>query len=348
MQYHQSCITAVGVELPPNVVSSEELESRLQPLYERLHLHVGRLELMTGIRERRFWNKGTLPSEAAAAAGRKALAKAGVSPSEIGCLINCSVSRDCVEPATAAFVHNLLELPPTALAFDISNACLGMVNGVMMLANLVELGQIEYGLAVCGENSGPLVRNTIARLNADLTMTRNGMKSQFASLTIGSCAAAILLTSRKTSKTGHRLLAASSYTDTSANKLCQGDANGGMTDGSAPLMATDSQELLKAGVAVATQMWSLFKQTTGWDETTPDVICTHQVGKAHTALLYQTLGLDLNKDFPTYPTLGNCGSASWPVTCAMAEEAGRLAHGNKLAVLGIGSGLNSTGLAIQW
>ncbi|MBR5838843.1 MAG: hypothetical protein IKZ84_09895, partial [Victivallales bacterium] len=90
MQYHQACITAVGVELPPNVVTSEELETRLQPLYERLHLHVGRLELMTGIRERRFWNKGTLPSEAAAAAGRKAMEKAGVSASEIGCLINCS------------------------------------------------------------------------------------------------------------------------------------------------------------------------------------------------------------------------------------------------------------------
>ena len=180
MEYHQSCITAVAAELPPNVVMSEELETRLQPLYERLHLHVGRLELMTGIRERRFWNKGTLPSEAAAAAGRKALAKAGVSPNEIGCLINCSVSRDCVEPATAAFVHRLLELPPTALAFDISNACLGMVNGVMMLANLVELGQIEYGLAVCGENGGPLVENTVRTLCEDGTIDRKAMKSHFA------------------------------------------------------------------------------------------------------------------------------------------------------------------------
>ena len=348
MLYNNVCIESFGYCLPEEVVTSLELEERLKPLYERIGLREGRLELMSGIHERRFWKPGTLPSQVSAKAGADALQKAGISPAQVQCLLHCSVSRDFVEPATSTAVHSLLELGHHTLNFDISNACLGMASGVLMLANMIELGQIDCGLAVCGESSGPLVRNTIARLNADLTMTRNGMKSQFASLTIGSCAAAILLTSRKISKTGHRLLAAASYTDTSANKLCQGDANGGMTDGSAPLMATDSQELLKAGVAVATQMWSLFKQTSGWDETTPDVICTHQVGKAHTALLYQTLGLDLNKDYPTYPILGNCGSASWPVTCAKAEEVGRLAYGNKLAVLGIGSGLNSTGLAIQW
>lgn len=348
MLYHDVCIESIGYHLPETIVTSLELEARLRPLYERIGLREGRLELMSGIRERRFWQPGTLPSQVSAKAGADALAKAGFSRDQVECLLHCSVSRDFVEPATSTAVHRLLGLGNHALNFDISNACLGMASGVLMLANMIELGQIECGLAVCGESSGPLVRNTIATLNADLSMTRNGMKGQFASLTIGSCAAAILLTSRRISRTGHRLLGAANYTDTSANALCQGDASGGMTDSSAPLMQTDSQELLKAGVATATQMWQCFKATLKWDENTPDVICTHQVGKAHTALLYQTLGLDLAKDYPTYPILGNCGSASWPVTCAFAEEAGRLSKGSKLAVLAIGSGLNCTGLAVQW
>ncbi|MBP5671090.1 MAG: 3-oxoacyl-ACP synthase III [Victivallales bacterium] len=344
MQYRQACITSVGVELPPNVVSSEELETRLLPLYERLHLRVGRLELMTGIRERRFWDKGTLPSQAAAAAGRKALEKAGVASSEIGCLINCSVSRDCVEPATAAFVHHLLELPSSALAFDISNACLGMVNGIMMLANLVEMGQIEYGLAVCGENGGPLVENTVRTLCEDTTIDRKAMKGHFASLTIGSCAAGVVIGRR-----GHRLTHAAWCADTSQNRLCQGAVEGGMTDGSKPLMETDSEELLVRGVAVAEKMWSELSGACGWQSgRLPGLVVTHQVGKMHRQRLYESLKLPLELDYSTFERLGNCGSASLPATLGLAEEVGRLAVGQTVALLGIGSGINCCGIGVEW
>ena len=348
MRFAKTCLEAIGYALPENVVSSTELEQRLAPLYERLHLPEGRLELMSGIVTRRFWKPGTLPSVASARAGEVALAKAGVAPAEVQCLIHCSVSRDFVEPATSTAVHRLLGLGHHCLNFDISNACLGMASGVLMLANMIELGQIDTGLAVCGENAGPLVENTVERLNADLTLTRRSVKDQFASLTIGSCAAAIVVRAQSRSRTGHRLLAAANWSDTSANELCQGDANGGMVDGSAPLMATDSQALLHAGVEAARHMWEILQAESGWVAATPDVICTHQVGKAHSRLLFETLGLSPDKDFVTYPMLGTCGSASWPVTCAMAEEQGVLHEGANLALLGIGSGLNCTGMAVKW
>ena len=347
MKYQNVCIESFGYALPPEVVTSEELERQLSPLYDRLGLVVGRLELMTGIRERRFWHEGTLPSDAATDAARDALAKAHLSAEAMQCLIHCSVSRDFVEPATSTVVHRNLGCAPDCVNFDISNACLGMATGLLSIANRIELGQIQYGIVVSGENAGPLVRNTIAKMNADLSLTRKSIKDQFASLTIGSCATAIVLCHRSLSRTGRRLLVAAEVADTTANQLCQGDAAGGMTDASAPLMSTDSQALLQQGVRAAKEMWRRFKQESGWTESTPDLICTHQVGKAHTALLFESLGLDISKDFATYPILGNCGSSSWPVTCALAEEAGRLCKGTKLAVLAIGSGINCTGLAID-
>ena len=76
MRYRDVCIEAVSYALPERVVSSLEIEGWLRPLYERIGLHEGRLELMSGIRERRFWPAGTLPSEASAQAGRRALAAA--------------------------------------------------------------------------------------------------------------------------------------------------------------------------------------------------------------------------------------------------------------------------------
>ncbi|NLG15428.1 MAG: 3-oxoacyl-ACP synthase III [Lentisphaerae bacterium] len=343
MGYRVACLTSVGVELPTSVVTSEELEERLGALYGRLRLHVGRLELMTGIRERRFWEGGLMPSDVAARAGIAAIRKAGISLDQVGCLVNCSVSRDCVEPATASFVHQLMGLPPSALVFDVSNACLGMVNGVLLLANMVEMGQIEYGLAVCGENAGPLIEHTISVLNSDLSIDRRGLKSHFASLTIGSCASGIVVGPR-----GHRIVGCGWCCDTSQSHLCRGDGAGGMTEGSQPLMETDSETLLKRGVMLARTMWSQLRKDCGWQPSQgPDLVVTHQVGKAHRARLYEELGLDIAKDFSTFEYLGNCGSASLPATLCLAEESGRLKAGDHVAMLGIGSGINCAGLVCQ-
>ena len=121
-----------------------------------------------------------------------------------------------------------------------------------------------------------------------------------------------------------------------------------MTDASQPLMQTDSHELLQQGVKVAAGMWQKLQSCSGWQADEPDLICTHQVGKFHRALLYEKLGLPLEKDYSSFPLLGNCGSASLPATCALALEQGRLKTGDKLLMLGIGSGINASGLAVQW
>ena len=347
MRFAHIAIETPVAFLPPNIVTSLELEERLAPVYDSIGLHAGRIELMTGIRERRFWNQGTLPSEVAAEAGRRAIEAAGLQPSQIGGLINCSVSRDCVEPATSTFVHRMLGLSPDTLNFDISNACLGVASGILTLASMIEAGMIDIGLAVAGENAGPLVNNTISHLNSG-AFTRKTIKPHFASLTIGSCATAVIVRKAAPDDSGQRLLAVTAVSDTSGNTLCKGDAKGGMTDGSAPLMQTDSPELLQAGVRLATSMWTSLKDETGWDESSPGLICTHQVGKGHRALLYETLGLDLDKDYSTFPFLGNCGSSSLTATLALAAQNRVIPSGTNIALLGIGSGINCCGLAIQW
>ena len=78
MRYTEVCVHDFGYQLPPVELSSTAIEERLQPLYERLKLPAGRLELMTGITARRLWQPGTRPSAGAAAAGAAAMAKAGV------------------------------------------------------------------------------------------------------------------------------------------------------------------------------------------------------------------------------------------------------------------------------
>ena len=351
MQFCHVNLLAFGKALPPVVVTSAELEERLHPLYERLHLPEGRLEMMTGIRERRFWSKGTLPSEAAAAAAHDALFKAGVRAEQLDAVVFCGVSHDFAEPATSTAVVNRLGLGPDILNFDLSNACLGIASGIQVLASLIEQGAIRCALAVTGENGGPLVENTIRHLLEDPTVTRQSIKGEFASLTIGSAACAVVLARREPeTQGGHPLRCIVNASDCSNHALCQGAVtNGAMTEESAPIMRTDSHELMVQGIRVASRMWQCLKNESGWTNgNLPDLVCGHQVGRVHRDQLFAELGLPVALDFPIFDRFGNCGSASLPLAVAMAEAEGVLRPGMQLAMLGIGSGINSTGLAINW
>ncbi|MDR2512792.1 MAG: 3-oxoacyl-ACP synthase III [Puniceicoccales bacterium] len=342
MIFSRVAIASLGVELPGEVWTSDQIEDRLAPLYERLRLPAGRLELMTGIRERRFWPGPMRPSEASSLAGRKALERAGVASTEVDLLIHAAVCRDRLEPSTAAYVHGLLGISAQAQILDVSNACLGFLNALVLAGGLIESGQVRRALICSGENGKPLVEHTIALLNSG-AHDRNAIKPYFANLTIGSGAVAAVLCRDELAPPGSlRLLGGVAGTDSAANTLCEGDL-----DASALVMQTDSERLLAAGVELAAETWKKFCATLRWDVSTAARVLTHQVGRRHSQLLFERLGLDPAKDWRSFERLGNVGSVSLPATLALALEAGAITRGDKVALLGIGSGLSSLMLGLQ-
>lgn len=344
INYSKVCLDTVGYELPPRVLSSEQIEERLADLYTRLHLPAGRLELMSGIKERRLWHPGTKPSEAATLAGQRVIEKAGIDRNQIECLIFTSVSRDMMEPATASFVHDKLGLAPSTLIFDISNACLGFLDGMLVLANMIELGQVANGLIVSGETAEALLESTLQVLQEDKAISRKGIKPAFASLTIGSGAVAMYMRRIRRGENKPRLVHGAWRANTVHSDLCHGGQQGENTI----LMATNSEELLHRGVETALATWRNFSAQKGWRAEDIDKFFCHQVGSAHAKLLFEKLGLAPEKNFETLKILGNVGSVSAPVTMAMAIEDGIFRQGQKGALLGIGSGINCMMLGIDW
>lgn len=341
--YSKVCLDTFAYSLPPNVIESAEIEAQLAPLYERLRLPVGRLELMSGIRERRLWHPGTKPSEAATLAGKATLEKGNIDPKEVDCLIFTSVCRDMIEPATSSFVHHNLGLKKSCLVFDVSNACLGFLDGMVMLANMIELGQVRNGLVVSGETAEELLSSTIASLNSNEKLTRKTIKSSFASLTIGSGSVACFMRSVTDNEDKPRLIRGVWQTDTDHMHLCQGDSTGGDNT----LMQTDSEELLVRGVDTAEAAWKSFVAD-GWQDEDIDCYCCHQVGVAHFRMLFDRLGLNEENNFQTLPILGNVGTVSAPITLAMAIEEKVFVPNQRAVTLGIGSGINSIILGIDW
>jgi len=349
MLYKNVRIESFGYELPETVITSQSLEERVAPLYQKFNLSYGRFEIMTGIRERRFWDDETTPSQASARAAEKAIAKSGINKEDIECLLHTSVCRDFLEPATATLVHDSLGLPATATIFDISNACLGFANGMVTLANMIELDQIKAGIVVGAEGDKRLIDRTIDELLKDPDITRDKLKVSFASLTLGSGAVAVVLTHSSLSKSSHKLLGGIVRTASQHNGLCHIEADTYSHDPlSYPNMSTDYTGILQNGVALAAETWKAFPRELGWTRKDVDKVFAHQISSVHQEALFSTLELDESKGFSTVEYLGNIASCSLPISLAIGIEEGHVNAGDRVVMMAGGSSLCCIMLGLEW
>jgi 3-oxoacyl-[acyl-carrier-protein] synthase-3 len=324
----------VASTIAPRVTTSEDIDARLAPALKRLKLPTGLLQRVAGIEERRNWDHETTFDDAAISAGKRALAEAGIEPGQVGLLINTSVTRKHLEPSVAVRMHHGLGLPTSAINFDIANACLGFVNGMSVAAQLIDAGQIKYAVIIDGEDADDIQVNTIDRL-VNSSLGRDEFMSEFASLTLGSGAAAAVLGPADAHPEGHRLVGGVTRAATEFNDLCVGSVEG---------MFTDAKALLKGGLNLVTTAWK--EATRDWNWKRMDRYITHQVSDVHTNAIIKAVGLDRSRVPRTYPRFGNVGPASIPMT--LVEEAPTLRKGDRVLMMGVGSGLNTSMMELAW
>lgn len=319
----------------PEVVTSAWIDEQLAETYERVGLSAGVLEQLAGITSRRWWPEGMPFDEAAALAGQQAIDAAGIDRSQIGMLISTSVCKHHLEPSVSCAVHHRLELSTSCLNFDVGNACLGFINGTQIAAAAIDAGTIDYALVVDGEGSRYTQQATIERLQrADATA--EDVFAEFASLTLGSGAAASILCRMDQHPEAHRLVGGIARSGTTHHQLCVGDLD---------RMRTDTNGLLHAGLDLAEAAWKHSGHDFDW-EVGMDWYVLHQVSERHTQLLCERLGIDPDRCPRTFPEYGNVGPAAIPITLAAIQD--ELESGQRVLCMGIGSGLNTSFTEIVW
>lgn len=327
-------LLSVTTTIAPQVTTSDELDDRLAPVLRRLRLPRGLLQRVAGVEERRNWGPDRAFDEAAIDAGRRALAEAGVDASEIGLIINTSVTRPHQEPSVAVRMHHGLGLPSSAVNFDIANACLGFVNAMSLAGTLIDSGQVRYALIIDGEDADEVQVNTVRRLLGE-DVTRKQFMSEFASLTLGSGAAAAVLGPADAHPHAHRLLGGVTRAATRFHDLCVGSVDG---------MFTDAKALLRGGLDLVVEAWNEALPHWSWKDMNRYI--THQVSRVHTDSFVRSVGLDPSRVPATFPRYGNIGPASIPIT--LAEEAPSLRRGDRVLLMGVGSGINTAMLELAW
>jgi 3-oxoacyl-[acyl-carrier-protein] synthase-3 len=338
MRFESVSIVSVEHVDPPHVLTSEEIEERLAPTIRRLGVRPNLLQELSGIVERRLWDPGTTPSEPATRAGERAIEAAGLDRGKIGVLVNTSVSRDYLEPSTACAVHNGLGLSEQCINFDVSNACLGFVNGMDVVGNMIERGQVDYGIIVNAESSRPLIEATIPRM-LDEAIDPLTFREHFASLTLGSGAVAMVMARSDLAASGHRYLGGVSLAATENCRLCCGNMDN---------MVTDTQALTEAGLKLAHRTWQRAVAELGWTIDSHAHYVQHQVSKGHAEKFAAILGLDMDRVYRLYPDYGNVGPAGIAIVLSKLGDEGVSQPGDRIALMGIGSGINCTMAEIVW
>ncbi len=333
--HQRAGILSVEAVEAPEVITSDWIDEQLSTTYERCGLRPGLLAELAGIKERRWWPEGVTFDEAAAFAGRKAIDASGVDPADIGMLISTSVCKHFLEPSIACAVHDSLGLSTACNNFDLANACLGFVNAMHLASTAIDAGFIRYALIVDGEGSRQTQLATIKRLQSD-TASAVDVFDEFASLTLGSGAAAMVLGNLEDHPDAHRVVGGVVRAATQHNKLCIGNLE---------QMTTDTRRLLEAGLELGLACWEDAKSEYNWAEGM-DRYIIHQVSSVHTRLLCERLDVDPTKVPLTYPLFGNVGPAAIPIT--LAGAASSLSTGDRVLCMGVGSGLNMSFTELAW
>ncbi|WP_040156198.1 3-oxoacyl-ACP synthase III [Mobilicoccus massiliensis] len=326
-------ILSVSTVEAPEVVTSDHLDELLQPAYDTTGMMAGQIERLAGVRERRWFPKDADYTRGAVEAGRQAIADARIDADRIGLIVNASVTRPHLEPGISAMVHAELELPRSCIAFDVTNACLGVVNSLQIAGTMIDAGQIEYALIVASEGARQMQEASIARLVDG--GSRQDVKDAFATMTLGSGAVGIVLGRSDRHPEGHQIIGGITRAGTEHHELCIGGMDG---------MRTDASKLFVEGLSLATDAWAEAKGEWDWEEM--DWYVAHQTSTAHIACLCDTLKLPAEKFPVTVDTYGNIGPVALPFTLGMYQH--KMRKGDRVLLMGIGSGLNTSMTEVRW
>lgn len=349
-RFKNVCLESCAITVPPQVVTSAEIEDKLAAVYQELGIPFGTLERLTGIGSRNFWDLSERPSGLGTEVVRDAIEQSGFDRSDIRALFSCAVTRDYFEPATGCIMHRNLELPEDSIALDVSNACLGFMDGIFFLGNLIETGIVKAGVVVSAEHTRVIIENTFKSVLEGKSLSRDQLLRMLPTFTIGSGAVAYVLCHESISKNKHRIIGGATRSATQHCDLCVGNVDYHLVDGPplGPVMETESSKLIAAAAVLGKQTWSDASEVLGWSKEDVQHVFCHQVGRQVNEAFYNTLGLDHSKEFIIYPTRGNLVSAALPTAFAVGIKERGIQKKDKIVLTGFGSGLNSLFLGIEW
>lgn len=145
-----AAITAIGGYVPEDKLTNADLEKMVDTNDEWIRTR-------TGVSERRILKgEGKATSDLGAPAVLDLCKKRAIDPSEIDCLICCTVTADMSFPATANIICNKIGAV-NAWSYDLGAACSGFLFGLTTGAMYIESGRYKKVVVVGADKMSAIV-----------------------------------------------------------------------------------------------------------------------------------------------------------------------------------------------
>ena len=327
MPEYSAIIAGTGSQVPEKRLTNDDLSKMVDTNDEWI---VQR----TGIRERRIVSQGESTATLAAAAARKALAAAELTPADLDLVVCGTISGEMVFPSTACFVAASLGLNSTP-AFDIAAACSGFIYTLETASNFVKSGRYKNVLVLGAE--------TLSRIT-DYT-------DRGSCILFGDGAGAVVL--QRGTEANRGLIYSSLHADGHGwEMLC---CKPGSRHPIGPDLIADRNQYMKIkGREVYKFAVQRFEELIEdamrkCELTTNDIklIVPHQVNQRIIDSAMDKLGLGMDKAFVNIDKYGNTSAASIPIAFDEAVRSGKLNRGDVAIMVAFGAGLTWANAVIR-
>lgn len=320
-------IRQIEFNLPETVESNEDL------LVQNPDWDMAEVFEKTGVARRYLAAPEQTAADLCVEAAEKLFQRGQISKDEIDALLFCTQSPDYALPTTACIIQDRLKLPTRTAAFDFNLGCSGFVYGLAIAGAMVDSCLSQNVLLLCGETYTKYIDahdRTCRPIFSDAgsaTLIQRSEQPRLGPFVLG------------TDGSGHcNLIVPNSGTRAAG----QGSVNGGKClkmDGPRVFMFTRS--------AVPGAVKSLLAKAEMTVEDV-DLFVFHQASKLVLDDLTKNLKLPVEKVVQDLETIGNTVSATIPIALKRAVDAGRLAKGLRVMLVGFGVGYSWGACLVQW
>jgi len=322
-------IRSTGRGIPDQVMTNDDLAKFVETNHDWI---VQR----TGIHERRVCRDDETASTLSITAGREALERGNVDPSEIDLVVCATVTGDMLFPATSCLIQDALGIK-NAGAFDLGAACGGFIYSLSVVSAMIEAGHINKALII----------------GVDVLTKFMDWQDRSTCVLFGDGAGAAVLEAQENTDRGvlHTFLMA----DGSGGKFICMEGGGSKHPAGRPGFDQVSPYIYMAGAevyrfavgAMGDACLKLLAQA-GMTAADIDLFVPHQANLRIIKSAADKLGLPDEKVFINVEKYGNTSGGSIPLALYEAEVAGRLKPGMVVMTVGFGAGLVWGANLIRW
>jgi len=306
-------ILGIAKYVPEKVVTNFDLEKIMDTSDEWIRTR-------TGIEQRHFAADDQETSDLAVAAAKEAIAKAGISPEEIGLILVATVTQDQNFPSVACMVQEKIGAV-NAAAMDQAAACAGFIYSLVTAKQFVESSAYKYVLVVGVEKLSKVLdwedRNTAVLFGDGASAAIIGPVSE-----------------------GRGILSFELGADGTGGKnlyLTQQDT-----------IAMNGREVFKFAVRQMGESAMNVLEKAGLTKEDVDFLVPHQANIRIMESARERLELPPEKMSKTIHKYGNTSAASIGISLVDELEAGKIKDDDLVVLVGFGGGLTWGAVTMRW